>query len=66
MAVVAGVFEDRLDLSGSLYLGSDRRIPQFGPDELQSCEQQESNSAESKQEAEVWNLWHGISPLIDK
>jgi hypothetical protein len=34
MAVIAGVFEDRLDLSGSLYLGSDRRIPELGPDEL--------------------------------
>jgi hypothetical protein len=66
MAVIAGVFEDRLDFSGNLYLGSDWRIPQLGPDELQSREQQESDSAESKQQAEVRNLWHGISLLIDK
>ena len=57
MAVIAGVFEDRLDFSGSFYLGTDRRIPQFGPDELQSREQQESNSAESKQQPEVRSLF---------
>src|SRR5258708_29648698 len=66
MAVIAGVFEDRLDLSGSLYLGSDGRIPQFGSGEMQSCEQQEANSAESKQQTEVRGLWHGDFPIIDK
>jgi hypothetical protein len=56
MAVIAGVFEYRLDLSRSLYLGINWWIPQLRPDELQSREQQESNSAESKQQAEVRNL----------
>jgi hypothetical protein len=57
MAVIARVFEYRLDLR-SLYLGTDRWIPQLGPDELQYYEQQESDSAESKQQSEVRSLWH--------